>query len=90
MFNNSVCKYCESMDFGCLSCIGENQCLICKTGYYLDNGQCTLCNDLFKGCMVCTAYACQVCKSNYFQDMSSTPPGSCVACSDSISGCNLC
>ena len=48
---------------GCLNCITDDECLICRQGYYLLYGQCIKC---VEGCSICTnSDTCLYCLSGY-------------------------
>ena len=55
-------KECNQLD-GCLNCISNDECLICKQGYYLISGICKKCGD---GCSKCANDThCIYCMSGY-------------------------
>ena len=55
-------KECGQLD-GCLNCLLNDECLICKQGYYLLSGVCKKCGE---GCAQCAnATVCIYCMSGY-------------------------
>ena len=101
---NALCTVCEhgysvSQDFskcyacrvGCADC-SESACLVCKDGYYLNNGICTLCDE---GCSTCSAISCTSCKDGYYLRVgvcykgaanctSTAGPDTCLTCSANL------
>lgn len=78
----------------CLNCVDNKACLACKSGNYLDKGQCIGCSTMWKGCTYCTKSGCLNCVDGYYLDM-----GVCKKCDDidgcvpgqcTISGCQQC
>jgi len=46
----------------CADCTAD-QCIECKVGYYLSNGDCNACND---GCASCLSWGCASCKPGFY------------------------
>ena len=51
----------------CLFDDGNNNCLICKEGFYVENGLClkTTCPIFLHGCLSCNSTKCTKCKPGY-------------------------
>lgn len=55
---------CIDCSENCASC-NSKECLICKEGYYLEEGKCLACKDKFENCAQCDKNTCCGCSDDY-------------------------
>jgi uncharacterized protein (TIGR02145 family) len=70
----------------CNTCSSPDYCSDCETGYYANEGSCTLCGDTISGCSTCSsANTCTDCDAGYYLNA-----GSCGTCASLTSNCTSC
>lgn len=56
------CQACSNLSF-CVTCSSISNCLSCFNGYFLSNGNCTICN---ANCITCKSFlSCSLCSDGY-------------------------
>lgn len=79
---DAACHSCQSAMDNCLTCSSQNNCFICKSGFYLspDSSACINCSDKIAQCGQCSysqseqSLKCQACLPEYFINGSSCLP----------------
>jgi hypothetical protein len=88
-FTDNACIQC---DVSCLTCLGNDNCQVCASGYYntnTDGAKCTACPT---GCAECTITgSCSLCSTGYYlyNTQCLTCPTNCATCTDG-STCSSC
>lgn len=77
---NGTCKLCSQQCYSRDSCQDNIGCTSCKSGYFLQNGECLKCNSTCLSCL--NNLNCSSCKSAFFLEN-----GTCQDCSKD---CNYC
>jgi len=65
----------------CLECSNSRNCILCDSGFFLENGQCYECEAMWEGCDMCTKRGCLQCVDGFYLD-----GGICKSCSG-VTGC---
>lgn len=65
--NGKECVECSFvLTDACLTCVGPAECTQCQDGFYLDDKQCSLCDDNWRNCAQCDNKQCLSCVQGFY------------------------